>query len=401
MPTPAHFSGRSPGGRFAATIALTLWSAAIAAAENPPPAPAPAPPEQPEQPADGAARLAAKLDKWHKKYGEDMLYDVDDKLKILFVMGTDQRSLAEVKLRLSAHAEALRNDLFKFGSKDYLSVIVPKKWANPKITGHFYPDLVDAATTGCNLMHEFTHALHYADQVGRNQMQPVWLMEGFASMYESSEVVNGHVEPKLNSRLSGLQRELKDNKYLPFAKMMQLEHRQFTSRHYAQANYMCLYLHATGKLPQWYAAYNEGFAADSSGVAATEKIYGKKLEEVEKDWLTWVLKLEPPLLNRGPGAAGLDIASNQIPDAVEIAQLAPQGAAAMAGLAAGDALIRVDDQRTIETPDLVLALGRHQPGDTVKIQYRRNGQYHETTAALTPLAAAPQPPPTTPPAKFP
>ncbi|MEI7955958.1 MAG: PDZ domain-containing protein [Verrucomicrobiota bacterium] len=375
------FGAGAPCLTLSVFVALALWSAVMAVADQPQ---APS-----EPPGDEAARLAARIDKLHKKYGEDMLYSVDEKLKIVFVMGTDERSLAEVKQRLSTHAEALQRDLFKYGPKEYLSVIVPRKWVNPKITGHFYPDLVDASNIGCNLIHEFTHALHYADQLGRNQMQPVWLMEGFASMYESSEVVNGHVEPKLNSRLAGLQRELKDNKILPFAKMMGLEHRQFTSHHYAQANYMCLYLHATGKLPQWYAAYNEGFSADTSGVAATESIYGKNLDEIQKDWLAWVLQLVPPPLGRGPGAASMDIASKPLPDAVEIEQLTPKGAAAKAGLAVGDALIRVDDQRIIDTQDLVMALGRHQPGDSVKVESRRDGQYHETSVILSPLTSPP------------
>jgi len=388
---PAKLPNTLPLSLAARVLLAVAWWATAAGAQQPATNPAPTPPGRP-------ADAAAKLEKLRTKYGADMLYDVDDKLKILFAMSTDERSLAEVKLRLTSHAEALQRDLFKYGPKDYLSVIVPKQWANPKVTGHFYPDRVDGATIGCNLMHEFTHALHYADQVGRDHMQPVWLMEGFASMYESSEVINGHVEPKLNARLGGLQHELKDNKYLAFSKMMKLEHRQFTSHHYAQANYMCLYLHATGQLPKWYAAYNEGFAADSSGVAATEKIYGKQLEEVEKDWIAWVMQLQPLPLDRGPGAAGIDIGSKQLPDAVEIAQLTPQGAAAKAGLSVGDALIHVDGQRTIETQDLVLALGRHQPGDSVKVEYRRNGEYRETSVTLTSMAATPQAPTATPPA---
>jgi hypothetical protein len=381
---------------FAAAVIAPYWLL-VPVLAAPPATDESAPP--PEQPADAKARLAAKLEKHRKKYGDGMLYDVDEKLKIIFVMATDQRTLDEIKQRLSAHAEALQRDLFKYGIKDYLSVIVPRKWANPKVTGHFYPDLVDAATVGCNLMHEFTHALHYADQVGRDQYQPVWLMEGIASMYENSEVVAGHVVPRVNHRLIELQQEVKGNKHLPFAKMMKLERRQFTSHQYAQANYMCMYLQATGQLPQWYAAYNEGFVADSSGIAATEHIYGKNINEVEKAWVAWLLQLDPPRVFPGPGAAGLGIAGKQLPDAVEIAQLAPQGAADKAGLAIGDALIRVAGERTIEQEDLLRVVGRHKAGDSVKIEYRRNGEYREISATLTPLTAFPQAPPESLPAK--
>ena len=382
-------------------VPLAVWTTTVVAAPPDEAAKKPADADKPsaDQPADPKARLAAKLEKHRKKYGDDMLYEVDDKMKIIFVMGTDKRSLEEVKQRLVAHAEALQRDLFKFGPKDYLSVIVPKKWANPKVTGHFWPDWVDAATVGNNLLHEFTHALHYADQVGRDQYQPVWLMEGFASMYENSEVVNGHVVPKINHRVIELQEEVKKKNYMPFAKMMQLERRAFTSHQYAQANYMCMYLQATGQLPKWYALYNEGFATDSSGIAATEKIYGKKIDEVEKDWVAWLLKLEPPRMFIGPGAASLGTVSNQLPDALEIAQLVPQAAADKAGLAVGDALIRVDGTRVIDREDLMAVLARHKAGDTVKIEYRRMGDYRDTTATLTPMPAMPQPPPADAPAK--
>lgn len=333
-------------------------------------------------PADAKTRLAAKLEKHRKKYGDNMLYEVDEKLKIIFVVGTDQRMLKEVKQRLSAHAEALQRDLFKHGLNDYLSVIVPRKWANPKVTGHFYPDWVDAATIGCNLMHEFTHALHYADQTGRNEFQPVWVMEGFASMYEDSRVVDGHAVPRVNLRLIPLQREVADKKFVPFAKMMKLEHRRFTSHHYAQARYMCMWLHATGRLNEWYATYTAAFAEDPSGIAALEKVCAKSLAEIEKDWVEWLLKLEPPMVLPASEAGGLGIGTQQAVDGIQITQLAPEGPAASGGLAVGDTLIHIAGQRVIDRIDLVTLLGQHRAGDTVKIEFRRDSAYAETTARL-------------------
>jgi hypothetical protein len=346
---------------------------------------------------DPAADLAAKLAKHRKKYGPDMHYEVDDKLKMLFVMGTDQRSLVEVKQRLTDHAEALQRDLFKHGRQDYLSVVVPRNWANPKVTGHFYPDFIDAATIGSSLMHEFTHALHYADQVGRGVYHPVWIMEGFATMYEESEVVDGQAVPKINRRIGHLQQDVRDKKHLPFAKMMKLERRQFTSHHYAQACYMCLYFHATGNLAQWYAAYVDAAAEDPSGIAATVKIFGKPVEEIEQDWIAWLLKLEVPRTGGGPEAAGLGIGTRQLPDALEITQLAPAGAAAEAGLALGDALVRVDGKRVIEIADLRAAIAGRQAGDHVKVEYRRDIEYRETEATLALLSPLMVPPPEAPP----
>ena len=228
--------------------------------------------------------------------------------------------------------------------------------------------------------------LHYADQVGRDQFHPIWIMEGLASMYEHSEVVDGHAVPKHTRRLARLQEEVKNGKFLPFPKMMGLERRRFTSHHYAQACYMSMYLHDTRKLPEWYAVYNTGFAEDPSGVNATEKVYAKSIGEVEADWVKWLLGLPTPIFRPAHGSPSLGIGATQIPDAVEINALAPRGSADQAGLKVGDALIRVDGERVIEIQDLINTLTRKRPGDTVEVEFRRDGNYHKTRAALTVLA---------------
>lgn len=356
----------------AALAACLPWTPSRAGAEPDPP---------PSTAVEGLAKLK-------KKHGDGLLYEVDEDLKIIFAIGTDKRMLDEVKQRLTSHAVALQRDLFKHGRTDYLSVIVPRKWANPRVTGHFYPDWIDAATIGSNLMHEFTHALHYADQVGRGEYQPVWIMEGFASMYEKSVVVDGHAVPLVDSRLAKLQQEVGDKKFLPFEKMMKLERRRFTSRHYTQARYMCMWLHASGRLNKWYETYTGSFKDDPSGIAAMEKVCGKVIGEIEKEWIEWLLQQESPKLVPGPGSAGLGIGIKQLPDGLEISQLAPQGAAEKAGLAIGDALVHVGGERVIEMEDLVMVLAKHKAGETVEIEYRRNGSYAGTSAVLTPLVAA-------------
>ena len=64
---------------------------------------------------------------------------------------------------------------------------------------------------------------------------------------------------------------VEEGKYLPFAKLMRLEHRQFTSRHYGQARYIMMYLHEKGKLKPFYSAYVKSFERDSTGIAALEE----------------------------------------------------------------------------------------------------------------------------------
>jgi len=54
---------------------------------------------------------------------------------------------------------------------------------------------------GSILTHEFTHALHFADQEGRGQEHPIWIAEGLATLFESSKLLGGHAVPQANYRL--------------------------------------------------------------------------------------------------------------------------------------------------------------------------------------------------------
>lgn len=340
------------------------------------------------KPAD-RDKAQATLARLNKKYGKDFLYEIDEGLKLVFATNTDRRTLDEVKALMASHAAALHRDLFPNLSKDYIAVVIPAKWANPRVTGHFYGDLCDAATIGSDLRHEFTHALYWADQCARGQEHPVWLMEGLATLYEDSRVIDGHAVPRVNYRLLELQQEVKQGKFVPFAKMLAFHHKDFHSVHYSQARYMLMYLYDSGKLKTFYDAYCAGFAQDPAGRAALEQVYGKKLEAIEKDWVAWLLALKPPVLVVGPGQASLGISIKQRPDGIQIDQLQPEGGAAKAGLRSGDVILALDSERTINADDLVAAILSHKVGDGAKLRYRRDGQYLETSVTFTPMPSRP------------
>lgn len=60
-----------------------------------------------------------------------------------------------------------------------------------------------------------------------------------------------------------------------------------------------------------------------------------------------------------------------------------RGAAAGAGLRAGDIITKVDDRTVVDANSLIVAVRAHDPGDKVVVSYLRGGQTRTTTVALT------------------
>ena len=60
---------------------------------------------------------------------------------------------------------------------------------------------------------------------------------------------------------------------------------------YAQARYLCLYMQRQGVLRRFYAHFREHHGGDGADVKAIEHVFGRSIEEVEKDYLAWVMTL--------------------------------------------------------------------------------------------------------------
>ena len=69
-------------------------------------------------------------------------------------------------------------------------------------------------------------------------------------------------------------------------------------------------------------------------------------------------------------------------DAVIISKVTPEGPAAKAGLSPKDRLLSVNGQNLESTEGLRRQLGKHQPGDVVKLRYNRDGKEDECEVRL-------------------
>jgi hypothetical protein len=331
------------------------------------------------------ADLDKRLEGLKKKYGGNLIWKVDDELKVIFGVNTDERQFEDMRKRLKVQIKTQREELFENPITTYVGVVIPEKWANPRVPGHYYPHFVDARAMGSDLSHEFTHALHFADQDARRQEHRVWLIEGLACLYQDSDTVSERLVPRVDSNLAEIQNEVAAAKHFPLKTLMSLERNQFTSRHYSQARYLCLYLYQTKKLGEFYKEYLND--EDATGIQAAEKIYGKKIDEIETDWKAWVGGLKPLALAGVVGQASSGIWPKAQPDGIGVLHFLPDSAAEAAGMQLGDVIVRMNQRRIIDADDLSLEVGAHKVGDKVEVEFRRDGKYQVVSLTLKPLGS--------------
>lgn len=234
-----------------------------------------------------------------KKYGEGYLIEVDEQQKLVLATGGDRAALEDLRRKIVEHADVLHRELFPNGRGGPLAVVIPKEWRGTA-KGFFQMEertVLLKSPSGAVMHHEFTHAAHLADQEARGQiLHQNWIIEGLAALFENYEVVDGHMRVLPNYRLKIIQNLARGNHHKPwetYVKFTQKEFMREPGNHYSQARYMFAYVHEKGLLKKWYEAYVAGYKDDPTGARALEAVFGKKLADIEKDWVEWLLRLPP------------------------------------------------------------------------------------------------------------
>jgi len=338
------------------------------------------------------AQAREALAKLQRKYGPGLTYEIDDEERWILATALSDQARVELRGRLHAQAAALRH-LFVHPPDHYISIVIPARWANPRVTGHFYPPaFLDASTMGSSLRHEFTHALHFADQEAREQNHPIWLIEGLATWCEDTVVTAGVLTPTFSRRLAELKDAVAAGRMHPFAKLLALERRQFTSQHYAQAGALLLHLHQAGKLTRFYQTYVTAQADDPSGRRAYETTWEAPLADIEVTWKNWLLSQPAPFAQLDGVRPSLGCSFRQRPEGLEVDHLVESGPAAQAGIMRGDLVIAAGDERVIDEEDLIAPVFSRRIGDVLPLTVRRATGDHEHAVVIGQAAPTPMPP---------
>ncbi|MFW6159385.1 MAG: PDZ domain-containing protein [Planctomycetota bacterium] len=230
------------------------------------------------------------------------------------------------------------------------------------------------------IVHEFTHALHFADMIARGQRHPIWLIEGLATLFESSDR-NGSVRPKHSHRLAVVQAAVKADRSLPWKTFMKMNQAQFVRvarLAYAQSRYMLLYMYEKGLLKKFYDEYtdDENYKGDKTALEAFEVVFGTPIEAVERDWKAWVLKQKVPPIPY------LGVQTLQKGKKLVVQKVMGGSPAAKAGIQKDDAFVRVAGRPVASLSQLTGAIAAHAVGDEVEIELARGDETVSVTVRL-------------------
>ena len=327
------------------------------------------------------------------KMGEALLYEADHPNRMIFATNVDRKTLDELKHVLTLYARIQWRDLFAHRFDDYVTVIVPRQWEEGSSHGYYSHNSrqVHCRSVGMVLMHEFTHALHHADQRARGQRHPTWVSEGLASLFESAEVCDRTLRVQPNHRALVIRELAASRKCIPWAEFFRLSRGQFMDQPracYAQARHIMLYLHEAGLLRAWYETYVARFDSDPTGTTAVEMVLGKPLADAEADWKKWVVRLATPPVGLDERRACLGVTVQSVIDGLRIGSVMTDSAAEKAGLRAGDVIVKVNSRRVVEHLALLSRIAACRAGDELCVEVRRDGQYRDVQVVLQPLMSA-------------
>ncbi len=203
---------------------------------------------------------------------------------------------------------ALRRQFFSVGPNDVVKVFLfrddriyreyAKKLFDDEPTTPFgyykreQNSLVMNIGTGTGtLVHEMVHALMETDFPD----VPAWFNEGLGSLFEQCTVTEAGLKGLINWRFPILQRAIKDKKLIPLRDLVSTTSKQFygddRGSSYAEARYFCMYMQELGLLEKFYKDFRANFRKDPTGSKTLQKLFRKNLDDIQKDWLTWIATL--------------------------------------------------------------------------------------------------------------
>jgi hypothetical protein len=274
----------------------------------------------------------------------------------------------------------------------YITVVCPDREAfrkivpNPSIGGFYNPGskILICGDIGLTLDHEFTHALHFADQEAKRMSAPIYIVEGFSTLFESSGFVGEKLIPRLiSNRFSVIRNAVDQGRHIPWEQFRNLPQAQYSGFQYAQGRYLMVYIYENEKLKKWYNTYCETFSQDQTGKLAWEKEFGKSFSEIEQDWITWMkgLKYEAPKMVK-PGGPFLGVQSEECDEGVALFQVVADSPADKGGLKEGDIMTHAEGKPIKTHNDFIDFLNEHKPGDTVKFKVIRGKKTVTVTVTL-------------------
>lgn len=341
-----------------------------------------------------------------KLLGAKAIVERDDRFRIIYGANLDRETFERMKADLEQQMTWQVEHLFGGPPNSFVLLLVPTpEKAHALIgtsrVGGFYDHDTKRLVTrdlGPSLEHELTHALHHAQMDRLGQVHPMWIQEGFASVFEMYEIGDdddagdanaGSMTVLGNARLNIVINLREIGGLTKWDKFFSLSDKKFVSgrprARYAEARTIFQFLGEKGLLEEWYRTYVANFAEDSTGRLAFLKVFHvEKLGEVEQKFRVWLGTKEkiPERVPADHGSLGLWVADQGANDGVRITGVHPSGAARQSGIVKGEVIISVDGKPVYSVEEVVFEMMRRESGNEVTLHLRRGLRYHDVTIAL-------------------
>ncbi|HMN97198.1 MAG TPA: PDZ domain-containing protein [Phycisphaerales bacterium] len=353
-----------------------------------------------------------EFEAWKTRFGaEAYRYESDEELNLHFATALDARMHERMRRMLRIQAKEQVALLFEGPPRESVFVAIPTRadadeffrdlgrrdatFNTPNVAGIYEhrPRRLISTDIGQSLRHEFTHAMHYGDMERLGQAHPLWIQEGLATLFEDYEFdPEDRIRFVDNERDAVIRELVRSNRAMPWRTLFAIEAQEFMSRAqslYPQVRSIFRYVHAEGKLTEWYRAYTRGFGDDRTSKAAFEEVFGLPLAEIERAWRGWVL--DEPIARRVvvPGSASLGVAVDDVPDGARVVRVLAGSAAEKSDIRRDDVIISVDGVSTSSATELVAVVARRAVGAEVEVVLRRGREYFRIKAILQPLPRSP------------
>jgi PDZ domain len=364
------------------------------------------PNEAQPKPADPSAKRNAELtltgcpqcDEWKRLHGtKHYRYENDSARRLNYATCLDDETHKEMRDLIEREADWLAKNLFG-DEPDYetlLAVPTPgdakKYFQDPSTSGIYlhHTRMLVARDIGESLQHEFVHLMHYGHMERLRQKHPIWIQEGLATLFEAFELEgDGGIRFGPNTRHNVIHRAVQVKAAMPWTKLFALTPDAFMDRGsglYPQVRSIFLYLADRAKLKPFYEEYTRNYAADPSGAKAIERIFGKPLSDVERQWRDWVKANGPIDDTIKAGDASLGIEITETPGGIKIKKTFRGSAVRSAGLRVGDVIVGIEGKAVRSSRELAVAIASRRVGDTILVRFRRGDDYEETPVTLRPL----------------
>ncbi len=207
---------------------------------------------------------------------------------------------------VSVPAQAMWTNYFDRKPTDTITVLLfadggsyrywaKKLYGDTKVAyfGYYRPDkkvlLMNISTGTGTLVHELTHSL-----IGYDFPHvPLWFNEGLASLHEQSSVDETQIIGQVNWRLPALQKAIHLKKLRPLRDLITKQdfYGPLLGINYAQARFFCMYMQKRGLLQKFYKHFRDNHNGPGSEERAIEHVFGRSVDEVEAEFLDWVMTL--------------------------------------------------------------------------------------------------------------